>query len=66
MFSAMAIMILNNDGKVDYDEDIRTYLPEFPYEDVTIRLLMVHRAGLPRYMSLAHDKWTNKKNPNGQ
>jgi len=63
MFSAMAIMILNNDGKVDYDEDIRTYLPEFPYEDVTIRLLMVHRAGLPRYMSLAHDKWTNKKIP---
>lgn len=63
MFSAMAIMILKNDGKVDYDEDIRTYLPEFPYKDVTIRLLMVHRAGLPRYMSLAHEKWTNKKVP---
>ena len=63
MFSAMAIMILKNDGKVDYDVDIRTYLPQFPYEDVTIRLLMVHRAGLPRYMSLAHDKWTNKKIP---
>jgi len=63
MFSAMAIMILKNEGKVDYDEDIRTYLPEFPFEGVTIRLLMVHRAGLPRYMSLAHDKWTNKKIP---
>ncbi len=63
MFTAMAIMILKNDDDIDYDTDIRTYLPEFPYEDVTIRLLMTHRAGLPRYMSLAHDKWTNKKIP---
>ncbi|MBC8319972.1 MAG: beta-lactamase family protein [Bacteroidetes bacterium] len=63
MFSAMAIMILKNDGKVDYDEDIITYLPHFPYEDVTLRLLMTQRSGLPRYMSLAHEKWENKKIP---
>jgi CubicO group peptidase (beta-lactamase class C family) len=63
MFTAFAIMILKNDGKLDYDVDIRTYLPDFPFEDVTCRLLMTHRAGLPRYMSLAHDKWTNKRVP---
>ena len=63
MFSAMAIMILKNDGKLEYDNDIRNYLPTFPYEGVTIRMLMTHRAGLPRYMSLAHDKWSNKKIP---
>ncbi|NOY50174.1 MAG: beta-lactamase family protein [Chlorobi bacterium] len=63
MFSAMAIMILKNDGLIDYDEDIRLYLPEFPYEGVTLRLLMNHRSGLPRYMSLALDKWENKKIP---
>jgi len=63
MFTSMSIMILKNDGKLDYDEDIRTYLPTFPYENVTARLLMVQRAGLPRYMSLAHDKWENKKIP---
>jgi len=63
MFTAMAIMILKNDGELDYDTDIREYISEFPYEGVTARLLMTHRAGLPRYMSLAHDKWTNKKVP---
>lgn len=63
MFTAMAIMILKNDGKLDYNEDIRIYLPDFPYDGVTPRLLMTHRAGLPRYMSLAHDKWKNKKEP---
>ncbi len=63
MFSAMAIMILKNDGKLDYDIDVRNYLPTFPYENITIRMLLTHRAGLPRYMSLAHDKWSNKKIP---
>ncbi len=63
MFSAMAIMILKNDGRLDYDEDIRTYLPDFPYEGITCRLLMNHRSGLPRYMSLAFNKWPDKKKP---
>lgn len=63
MFTAIATMILYNDGKLDYDEDIRTYIPEFPYEDVTCRWLMTQRTGLPRYMSLALDKWPNKKIP---
>ncbi len=63
MFSAMAVMILKNDGQLNYDDDIRLYLPEFPYDGVTPRLLMTHRSGLPRYMSLAHAKWTNKKIP---
>ncbi len=63
MFAAMSIMILKNDGLVDYDADIREYIPDFPYENITCRLLMTHRSGLPRYMSLAHEKWTNKRIP---
>lgn len=63
MFTSMAIMILHHDGKLDYDEDIRTYLTDFPYENVTCRWLLTQRAGLPRYMSLALDKWPNKKIP---
>lgn len=63
MFSAMAIMILKSQNKVDYDIDIKKYLPTFPYDGVTIRQLMTHRTGLPRYMSVAHENWTNKKLP---
>lgn len=63
MFAATAIMILHKEGKIDYDTDIRKYLPGFPYEDVTCRLLMNQRSGLPRYMSLALDKWPNKRIP---
>jgi CubicO group peptidase (beta-lactamase class C family) len=63
MFTAMSIMILKDDGKLSYDDDIRKYLPSLPYEGVTIRMLLTHRSGLPRYMSVAHENWTNKKIP---
>jgi CubicO group peptidase (beta-lactamase class C family) len=63
MFTAMSAMILYQEGLLDYDTDIREYLPEFPYEGITSRLLMNHRSGLSRYMSLAHEKWTNKEIP---
>lgn len=63
MFAAMSAMILHEEGLLDYDADIRTYLPTFPYEGVTSRMLMTHRSGLSRYMSLAHEKWIDKTIP---
>ncbi len=63
MFSAYAIMLLKKDGKIDYDKDIRKYLSGFPYKGITTRLLMNHRSGLPRYMSLAQKTWKDKKLP---
>lgn len=63
MFSALAIMILKQEGKVNYDTDIRAYLPKFPYAGITLRLLMNHRSGLPRYMSLGQKDWKDKRKP---
>lgn len=63
MFAAMSAMILNEEGLLNYDADIKTYLPDFPYDSVTTRMLMTHRSGLSRYMSLAHEQWENKNIP---
>lgn len=63
MFTAEAVMILKNEGKIDYDVDIREYIPEFPYEGATTRLLLNHRSGLSRYESLADAKWPDRKVP---
>lgn len=63
MFTAEAVMILKNEGKIDYDVDIREYIPEFPYEGITTRLLLHHRSGLSRYESLADAKWPDRKKP---
>jgi CubicO group peptidase (beta-lactamase class C family) len=45
-----AIMMLYDQGKVTLDEPVKTYLPEFSggaKDDITLRLLLEHRAGLP-------------------
>jgi CubicO group peptidase (beta-lactamase class C family) len=60
-FTAMAIMILKDRGKLGYDDDIRKYLPTLPYKGVTIRHLLVHSSGLPDYMVLFGNKWDKKK-----
>ena len=63
MFTAMAIMILKEEGKLTYKDDIRNHIIDFPYEGITIRNLLTHRSGLPRYMSIAHKHWKNKRIP---
>jgi len=63
MFAAMSAMILKEEGSIEYDIDIKNYIPAFPYEGVTTRMLLTHRAGLSRYMTLAHEQWTNKTIP---
>ena len=57
MFTAMAIMILKEEGRLDFDDSLKYYLPELPYPGVTLRHLLVHRSGIPNYMYLADDYW---------
>lgn len=63
MFTSMAIMMLKEEGKLQYDDTLGRFIPEFPYPDVTIRQLLTHRSGLSRYMSLAHEKWPDHNRP---
>ena len=63
MFTAEAIMLLKAEGKLDYDDDVRKYIPELPYEGITIRMLLTHRSGLPRYDSMADKHWPSRKKP---
>ena len=63
MFTAEAIMLVQAEGKLDYDDDVRKYIPELPYEDITIRMLLTHRSGLPRYDSMADEHWPDRKKP---
>ena len=44
MFTAEAIMLLQSQGKLSYDDDVRTYIPELPYDGITIRQLLKHRS----------------------
>jgi CubicO group peptidase (beta-lactamase class C family) len=57
MFTAMSVMILKEEGLLQYDDSIRKYIPELPYRGVTIRHLLNHRSGIPDYMHFADDHW---------
>ena len=54
-FTALAFAILKDEGKVDWDQPVREYLPEFQMNDpvaserATARDLFSHRTGLPRH-----------------
>lgn len=48
-FTAVAIMMLKEKGKLDYDDKVTEYFPDFPYTGVTIRMCLAHRSGLPNY-----------------
>lgn len=56
-FTAMAIMMLKEDGKLSYNQDIREIIPELPYEGITIRHLLGHLSGLPDYVELLNKHW---------
>lgn len=61
MFTAMAIMILKEEGLLDYDDSVRQYIPELPYPGITIRHLLNHRSGLPDYMHFSDNYWDQTK-----
>jgi len=48
-FTAMATLKLWQDGKINIDEPVSTYLPGFNCEGVTVRMLLNHRSGIPKY-----------------
>ncbi len=60
-FTAMAIMMLQEQGKLQYDDSLQVYLPDFPYRGVTIRQLLTHRSGLPNYTYFADELWPDRK-----
>jgi len=61
-FTAFAIMLLEKEGKISFQDSIRKFFRNFPYENITIHQLLVHRSGLPNYMYVADKFWRDKEN----
>ena len=52
-FTALAIVQLAEQGKLDSEQPVKNYLPDFPYSsDITIRQLLTHSAGIPNPIPL--------------
>ena len=62
-FTAAAIMLLNERNLIRLTDTVNSYFPDFPYKGVTIKNLLNHTAGLPKYFWIAEHKWQQEKAP---
>lgn len=60
-FTAMAIMMLKEQGKLNYDDSLQVYIPDFPYRGITVKQLLTHRSGLPNYTYFSDELWPDRK-----
>lgn len=62
-FTATAILLLAEEGKLKLDQNVKAFFPDFPYEGITIRLLLSHRSGMMNYVYFTDDTWKDKTKP---
>ena len=62
-FTAAAIMLLYERNQIQLTDTVNKYFPDFPYENITIKNLLNHTSGLPRYFWVAEHEWKQKKAP---
>jgi CubicO group peptidase (beta-lactamase class C family) len=48
--TSAAVLQLIQQGKLDLNAPITQFFPGLPYPDVTIKMLLTHRSGLPEYL----------------
>ncbi len=60
-FTAMAVMILHEQGKLQYEDLVTKYIPDFPYKNITIKNLLSHTSGVPNYIYLIDTYWPKDK-----
>ena len=62
-FTAAAIMLLYERNKIQLTDTVNMYFPDFPYKNITIKNLLNHTSGLPKYFWVAEHEWKQKKAP---
>ena len=59
-FTAMTVLHLAEQGKINIDSSFSYYFPAFNYEGVTVKTLLNHRSGLPNYPYFMEKLWLDK------
>jgi CubicO group peptidase (beta-lactamase class C family) len=62
-FTGAATLYLYDHKYIDLDAPVQTYIKEFPYPNVTIRMLLSHRSGLPDYTKWVPAYDGDERNP---
>jgi CubicO group peptidase (beta-lactamase class C family) len=60
-FTAMSVLILSEQGYFCLDDSIIQFIPEFPFDNVTIKQLLQHTSGMQNYMYYVDHQWEKDK-----
>jgi CubicO group peptidase (beta-lactamase class C family) len=60
-FTGVAIMQLVETGKLSLNDDVKKFFPNFPYDGITVKLLLSHRSGMMNYVYFIDDIWRKEK-----
>lgn len=60
-FTGTAIMQLVEAGKLNLNDNVKKFFPNFPYDSVTVKLLLPHRSGMMNYVYFIDDIWRKEK-----
>ena len=62
-FTAVAVLMLVEDGKLSLSDTVQHHLPYFQYDRITVEQLLHHTAGLPNYMWAVEHHWNKERPP---
>ena len=62
-FTAASILILMERNQLKLTDTVTQYFPDFPFENITIKHLLNHTSGLPKYFWVAEHEWKNDHAP---
>ena len=50
-------------GKLSLNDNVKKFFPNFPYDGITVKLLLSHRSGMMNYVYFIDDIWRKEKRP---
>ncbi|TVQ14529.1 MAG: class A beta-lactamase-related serine hydrolase [Bacteroidetes bacterium] len=65
-FTAAGVLVLQQQELLHIDHKVKEYIPEFPFDNITIRHLLTHTSGLQNYMWMVERHWKKREFPNNE
>ncbi|HEY0054662.1 MAG TPA: serine hydrolase domain-containing protein [Pedobacter sp.] len=59
--TATAILMLVDQGKIKLDQTVKDFYPDFPYDGITIKMLLTHRSGMMNYVYFIDGIWRKER-----
>ncbi|MET4081117.1 CubicO group peptidase (beta-lactamase class C family) [Pedobacter sp. UYP30] len=60
-FTGTAVLQLVEEGKLSLNDNVKKFFPNFPYDGITVKLLLSHRSGMMNYVYFIDDIFRKEK-----